>query len=535
MARVALYARVSSRTQDQAETIETQRYYLEQWVTTNGHTVAGWYGDGDVRSAIPISARPEGGRLLRDAARGVFDLVAVYSISRWSRYTQVWLDGRQELEAHGVELVCMRDDLRDETPSDRLSLGVKLLVSEYDRDIIREQMRDGRYRRASEGGYVGGAVAYGYRVEQDGRRRIIAIDDEEAEVVRRVYRWIVDERLSYYEIARRLNNSGVASPAVSGEQRSAHIRSEAQAWHVGMISRIVRREAYCSGVRIIGAGTDRAIEVPIPAIIERDLWERAQAQVATNRKFSLRNKTTDYLLSGVIRCGACDMPMYGTNRRYVCRSKVIRGIFPGSEVAAEGLRRCPLGWIRHEDFDQRIWNAVYNRVVDHRETMRMVVQQSQNDTARRVSLIEERDRLSATLDHLDRSRRRAIQMGTDGLITTPEVRHQLDRIAGEQEQVLADRVRVEAELQATQDLSASLAETDRVLMEWADRTPRDPSWDERRVLVLAICRRVTLWPDNRAQITILFEDVSLSPRPRIHNLMQLQCWLTVGCKPREVL
>ena len=42
--------------------------------------------------------------------------------------------------------------------------------------------------------------------------------------------------------------------------------------------------------------------IPVPAIIERDLFDRTRAQLATNYALCQRNKKNSYLLAGKIRC-----------------------------------------------------------------------------------------------------------------------------------------------------------------------------------------------------------------------------------------
>ena len=151
MARVGLYGRNSGEAQSKAETIETQRRLLLEWAAKNEHEVVSWYGDEGVRSWVPVDERDEGGRLMRDAARGRLDLVAVYKLSRWSRRPHIWHEGRNALRAYGVPLVALCDDTSDGTPGERFSLNVRLLVNEYERDNIESQCLDGRYSWAAEG------------------------------------------------------------------------------------------------------------------------------------------------------------------------------------------------------------------------------------------------------------------------------------------------------------------------------------------------------------------------------------------------
>lgn len=58
-------------------------------------------------------------------------------------------------------------------------------------------------RAVKSGQYSGGIIAYGYRLNPDTKR--LEIENNEAEVVRQIFEWCVEERISCVQIAERLN------------------------------------------------------------------------------------------------------------------------------------------------------------------------------------------------------------------------------------------------------------------------------------------------------------------------------------------
>jgi hypothetical protein len=76
--RAAVYARVSGEEQKKAETIDAQITFARDYCRLHGITIVDYYQDNGVTGSLPLARRPEGGRLLRDAAKNKFDLVLVY-------------------------------------------------------------------------------------------------------------------------------------------------------------------------------------------------------------------------------------------------------------------------------------------------------------------------------------------------------------------------------------------------------------------------------------------------------------------------
>ena len=65
---VALYARVSTEDQAERATIQAQLDFLRRYVDLHSLPVAGEYVDDGISGTVPLQDRPEGQRLLRDAA-----------------------------------------------------------------------------------------------------------------------------------------------------------------------------------------------------------------------------------------------------------------------------------------------------------------------------------------------------------------------------------------------------------------------------------------------------------------------------------
>ena len=91
--RVALYLRVSSEDQAERDTIEAQRYFFGHYVAAHALDVTERYEDNGVSGTLPLHQRPEGRRLLDDAAIGRFATVVVFKVDRLGRSLAVLMEG----------------------------------------------------------------------------------------------------------------------------------------------------------------------------------------------------------------------------------------------------------------------------------------------------------------------------------------------------------------------------------------------------------------------------------------------------------
>lgn len=207
----ALYLRASTDKQDAS--IPQQAAELERYATAHGMLpVVVYYDDGISGTK---SDRPGFQALIRDAeGEAPWEVVLIYDRSRWGRFDDI-LDSvyyESRLRHCGKRLVSMRESL-DNTLAGNILRLVTDHQSKAEREAILTRLQRGRSHAVQLGYWPLGRAPYGYRLErvQDGRRQRprLAIHDEEAETVRRIFR-LHKEGLSLRRIAQALGD--VPSP-----------------------------------------------------------------------------------------------------------------------------------------------------------------------------------------------------------------------------------------------------------------------------------------------------------------------------------
>src|SRR4051812_49562418 len=151
MARVALYLRVSTT----GQTVENQRLELEAWAGRAGHEVVAVYADEGISGAKGRDRRPEFDRMLKDAVRRKFDLLAAWSVDRLRRSLPDLVNALKELHEAGVGLFLHQQGLDTTTASGRAMYGMMGVFAEYERAMIRERVNAGLCRARAEGKKLG--------------------------------------------------------------------------------------------------------------------------------------------------------------------------------------------------------------------------------------------------------------------------------------------------------------------------------------------------------------------------------------------
>ena len=246
--RVALYARVSTESQQARGTIGSQLAVLRERVGAEGDEVVAEFCD-DGHSGARLD-RP-GLDALRDAAEaGLIERVWCLSPDRLARvyaYQVIVLD---ELARHGVRVRFTDAPPLDDDPQAKLLTQVQGVIAEYERAKIAERYRRGKLFRSRAGEVLAWRTPYGYRRQPrdaHGPARL-EVFEPEAAVVRRIFDDYVHGGHSLREIIRRLAADQIPPP--TGRDRL---------WRTSTLSKLLRNEAYIGRIYV-----NRTEAVPDP-------------------------------------------------------------------------------------------------------------------------------------------------------------------------------------------------------------------------------------------------------------------------------
>lgn len=428
---------------------------------------------------------------LREAVRaGRVECLVVRDADRLSRKLAHQLLLVEEFERCGVRLEFLDFSWKD-TPEGRLFYAVRGAIAEYEKEKIRERSIRGRLQKARQGGIPSAFDMYGYR--HDSATGRVEVVEHEAQVVRQLFRWFVEEDLSIWGLARRLTARGVPT------------RRGAGAWHEAVVRRMLGNPAYagvwyynrrdCSGRylnRHLPKGArvgwrDRPpaewIAVPVPAIVEPDLWEQAQQKLERARRLWCGNPGARSLLSGLLVCADCGKPMHGARmhadgtevRAYTCYQRhagVRAGCHPCKKVRADLV-------------EQAVWAQVKACLRDPDAVVEEV-----SALVRGVGTGAELAAAREALERVERARANVLEALASGLL-------ELDvRTRARLEDLKARREALAARVRQLEAVGAGGTVTPRRLAQWRGQAVRllaeleGLSAEEKRALVRVLVRKV---------------------------------------------
>jgi DNA invertase Pin-like site-specific DNA recombinase len=126
---------------------------LREYGARRGWQIVGEYVDEGVSGSR--ERRPQLDRLMADAHRRKFDLIAVWKIDRFGRSLKHLVNALADLDSLGVAFVSLRDNIDLSTPSGRLMFQIIGAMAEFEKSLIQERVRAGLRNAVARGVRLG--------------------------------------------------------------------------------------------------------------------------------------------------------------------------------------------------------------------------------------------------------------------------------------------------------------------------------------------------------------------------------------------
>ena len=440
MTSAAIYARVSSARQKKDETIASQTAALRAHAEQLGLEVPDdWVFEDEGHSGATL-VRPALERL-RDLVVGVgIDVVLCYSPDRLARKFAYQALLLEEFGRAGTRVEFVKGP-RGDSPEDQLLVQFQGMFAEYEKAQIMERYRRGKAHRAKTGSInVLSGAPFGYRYVRKSDHAGAAYEsvEHEASLVAELFRRYADDGASIAELARWLTDQGV--PTRTGKHR----------WDRSVVWGMLRNPAYAGRAvfgktmvvhespglnrvaRLQGRATPSAsktvdrpreewTEIPVPAIVDEDTFDRVTRRLADNKRFASRNTKVPSLLQGLAACAGCGYGYCRTSTRTTNKTIYYYRCLGSDDYRHEGGRVCANKPVRADYLDTVVWDHVTGLLADP-HLIRAEIDKRLDSARTADPAVRQRKRLDTALAKASTGIARMIEAFGEQLITIDELR-----------------------------------------------------------------------------------------------------------------
>lgn len=289
--------------------IDLSNKAIERWCNQNEYDVVNYYVDAGIR-AYSGRFRPQLKAMLDFVAHENREgqqvyAVVVYDLSRLTRSVEEQSKLLRQLKESNAQLISVRENIVYWDASTEFMSNILAAMNQHQSAVNGQTVTDRLFDTARKGYFTGGTIPFGYKsvkIEQVdcGHRKILQIEEEEANLVKRIFDWArgnaSTKPLGVKSIAIKLNEQGVTKRGTR--------------WTKNAISRILNNTVYI-GRLVFGKHSKHInrtpITIPVPAIVDEEMFNAVKDGLV---KRELKNRTpfdcnNKYLLSRILKCPKC--------------------------------------------------------------------------------------------------------------------------------------------------------------------------------------------------------------------------------------
>ncbi|HEY8909709.1 MAG TPA: recombinase family protein [Desulfosporosinus sp.] len=499
---VGIYTRVSTDGQKDNTSIENQIEACTAKAQQLGFNQVDLHIYTDEGESGEYIDRPALNALRRDIEHGIISQAVIFlRLDRMGRSLSHQLTLADEFEKNKISLHFADGDYDRNTQEGKIFFAIFGVMSEIEKDKIRERTIVGRLRRAKEGFIMPMRCSpYGYSLQD----KKLFINDEEAKIVRNIYDWYNGGE-TMRGIGKRLIEMG-AEPRLSHWNASTIRNILSSETYIGTFKYNRRKHTRIPGKKTVGGNpaifqTDRPesehVLIAVPPIIDEVTYYRAQAQKVNNTIFNKRKTKLDYLARGrYLRCSNCGRVLQATS--YTAKHKdgtELVGTYrcPNLNPRSYDTPKCQSSSIRSKFLDTYIWLDLTAALMDPDN-----VKYVGRSEVSKIDFSKEKERLNLTQKKLQEEKDRVVHLYRKDLMSEDDVERHLGEIK-RKEQGMAQQwqVMIAAEEESQK---AALSDNDREVI-------------FKQIKPLLIDPTKLSFDDKQQIFTLLVDHVKVTLRP----------------------
>lgn len=342
--RVTFYARVSTSSDEQLNSLENQVDYYNNLIQKNTKwTLIPGYVDEGI-SGISTKHREHFNRMIRDAENGLFDLIITKEISRFARNTLDSIQYTRKLLSYGVGVFFQNDNINTLDEDSELRLSIMASIAQDELRKLSSRVRFGHDQVIRNHGVLGNNRIAGY----DKKNKRLVINEKEAQMVRELFDLYSTDKYSLHDIERIFWERGYrnlnGNRLLRGTLSKMIANPKYKGYYVGNKARVV--DLFTKQIKQIPPDQwvmfkDETGEI-VPAIVPEEIWDTAN-RVLQRRSDDVKNRrgicNHENLFTGKMFCTHCGLPYYRSDG--YAHSSSNKPVWVCSGQMKNGKNSCP--------------------------------------------------------------------------------------------------------------------------------------------------------------------------------------------------
>ena len=337
--RVTFYARVSSESDEQLNSLGNQISYYQELIGKNRNWafVEGYIDEG--LSAATTKNRENFHRMIEDGEAGAFDLIITKEITRFARNTLDSIQYTRRLLSAGVGVFFQNDNINTLDEDSELRLTIMSGIAQDELRKLSSRVKFGHQQAIKKNVVLGNSRIFGYR--KDGGR--LVIDEEQAPMVEELFQLYATGEYSMKQIEtlfwnkgyRNYNGNRIAHTTMSGMISNPKYKGYYVGNKVKVIDLFTKKQKFLPPEEWV-MFKDETGEI-VPALVAEEVWDQANTILKKRSEdVKARQGICNHanLLTGKLFCTCCGTAYYRRdsvdrsgkkNSKWVCSGKIKNG------------------------------------------------------------------------------------------------------------------------------------------------------------------------------------------------------------------
>ncbi len=443
--RVTYYARVSSESDEQLNSLGNQISYYEDLIRKNmpWTFIPGYIDEG--LSGISTRKRENFNRMIEDAEKGCFDLIITKEISRFARNTLDSISYTRQLLNCGVGVFFQNDNINTLDEDSELRLSIMSSIAQEELRKLSSRVKFGHQQAIKSKVVLGNGRIFGY--DKDNGR--LVVNESEAPMVRELFELYATgdysmkqlEKVFWDKGYRNLNGNKIAHSTMANMIANPKYKGYYVGNKVKVVDMFTKKQKFLPPEEWV-MFKDETGEI-VPAIVSEELWDRANV-ILKRRSEDVKSRqgicNHANLFTGKLYCTSCGEPYYRReskdtqgkgNSRWVCSGKI-----------KNGTDSCPSFALYESELIPLIFQVFQDTKADAdaliKEYVRMYQELSNGETLEKQIKAQE-----TIIDKANRKKAKLLELVAEGNITGADFKEMTaacNKEIDEAEQEIADLV-----------------------------------------------------------------------------------------------